>query len=91
MVGLRIGLLVLWSARTFTSPAHQTFDNYLTSEILRSRNHKRAVNLVRLKTETYVDIQQKRERGENAYEPQFRQFLRMVSLTCHFIRGFYMT
>ena len=31
-------------ARTFTSPAHQTFDNYLTSEILRSRNHKRAVN-----------------------------------------------
>ena len=54
-------------ARTFTSPAHQTFDNYLTSEILRSRNHKRAVNLARLKTETYVDIQQKREIGENTY------------------------
>ena len=41
-------------ARTFTSPAHQTFDNYLTSEILRSRNPLRAINLSRLKTETYL-------------------------------------
>ena len=54
-------------ARTFTSPAHQTFDNYLTSEILRSRNPKRAVNLARLKTETYIDIQEKREMGESTY------------------------
>ena len=54
-------------ARTFTSPAHQTFDNYLTSEILRSRNPLRAVNLSRLKTETYVDIQEKNRIGENTY------------------------
>ena len=54
-------------ARTFTSPAHQTFDNFLTSEILRSRNPNRAVNLARLKTETFVDIQKKRRMGESTY------------------------
>lgn len=54
-------------ARTFTSPAHQTFDNYLTSEILRSRNPQRAVNLSILKTETFVDIQNKQEQGLPTY------------------------
>ena len=54
-------------ARTFTSPAHQTFDNFLTSEILRSRNPQRAVNLARLKTETYVEIQEKSRLGEPTY------------------------
>ena len=53
-------------ARTFTSPAHQTFDNFLTSEILRSRNPQRA-NLARLKTETYVEIQEKSRLGEPTY------------------------
>jgi dolichyl-diphosphooligosaccharide--protein glycosyltransferase/undecaprenyl-diphosphooligosaccharide--protein glycosyltransferase len=53
--------------RTFTSPAHQTFDNYLTSEILRSRNPQRAVNLSILKTETFVDIQKKQEQGLASY------------------------
>ena len=46
--------------RTFTSPAHQTFDNYLTSEILRSQSAIRAKNLARLKTETYVRLQEER-------------------------------
>ncbi len=50
--------------RTFTSPAHQTFDNFLTSEILRSSSPSRAANLARLKAETFVDLQQKRESGE---------------------------
>jgi hypothetical protein len=54
-------------ARTFTSPAHQTFDNYLSSEILRSRNPERAVNLARLKTETYVDIKNRISAGESTY------------------------
>jgi hypothetical protein len=54
-------------ARTFTSPAHQTFDNYLSSEILRSRNPTRAVNLARLKTETYVDIKDRASKGESTY------------------------
>ena len=49
--------------RTFTSPAHQTFDNYLTSEILRSKSPQRAKNLARLKTETYVNLQKKRQSG----------------------------
>ena len=53
--------------RTFTSPAHQTFDNYLTSEILRSRSPERAKNLARLKTETYVDLQKERELGAKTY------------------------
>ena len=57
-------MLVLRRAR-FT--AHQTFDNYLTSEILRSRNPTRAVNLARLKTETYVDIKDKSSRGESSF------------------------
>ncbi|MAH26159.1 MAG: hypothetical protein CMI19_04310 [Opitutae bacterium] len=55
-------------ARTFTSPAHQTFDNYLSSEILRSRNPTRAVNLARLKTEIYVDIKDQASKGESTYD-----------------------
>ena len=50
--------------RTFTSPAHQTFDNFLTSEVLRSTSPSRAVNLSRLKTETYVALHDGRK-GEN--------------------------
>ena len=42
--------------RTFTSPAHQTVDNFLTSEILRSTSHLKAANLCRLKVETYVGL-----------------------------------
>ncbi len=53
--------------RTFTSPAHQTFDNFLTSEILRSSSPVRAANLARLKAETFIEQQQKRENGEPAY------------------------
>ncbi len=53
--------------RTFTSPAHQTFDNYLTSEILRSQSAIRAKNLARLKTETYVRLQEERESGAKTY------------------------
>ena len=41
-------------ARTFTSPAHQTFDNFLSSEILRSTSERKAANLSRLKTETLL-------------------------------------
>jgi hypothetical protein len=66
-------------ARTFTSPAHQTFDNYLTSEILRSRNPTRAVNLARLKTETYVDIKDQASKGESTMARLCRRFLRMAS------------
>ena len=55
------------NTRTFTSPAHQTFDNFLSSEILRSRKPERARNLARLKTETYVDIQEKKRLGEPTY------------------------
>ena len=43
-------------ARTFTSPAHQTLDNFLTSEILRSTSQLKAANLCRLKAETYMDL-----------------------------------
>jgi len=55
------------NTRTFTSPANQTFDNYLTSEILRSTNPVRAVNLARLKTETYVGLQRERETGKATF------------------------
>ena len=55
------------NTRTFTSPAHQTFDNFLTSEILRSSSPIKAANLARLKTETFVDLQRKREKGKQVY------------------------
>ncbi len=51
------------NTRTFTSPAHQTFDNFLTSEILRSQSPSRAANLSRLKTETFVNLQEKLKSG----------------------------
>ena len=54
-------------ARTFTSPAHQTFDNFLTSEILRSTSARRAINLSRLKTETYVKIKEEEKKGQFSY------------------------
>jgi len=49
---------------TFTSPAHQTFDNFLSSEILRSTSQQKAVNLSRLKTETFVNLVNAKNRGE---------------------------
>ena len=55
------------NTRTFTSPAHQTFDNFLTSEILRSSSQSRAVNLSRLKTETFVNLQKERESGGETF------------------------
>jgi hypothetical protein len=53
-------------ARTFTSPSHQTFDNYLTSEILRSTSHVQGANLARVKAETFVGIQNARASGKSA-------------------------
>ena len=53
-------------ARTFTSPAHQTFDNYLTSEILRSTTHVQGANLARVKAETFAEIQKARVAGKSA-------------------------
>jgi dolichyl-diphosphooligosaccharide--protein glycosyltransferase/undecaprenyl-diphosphooligosaccharide--protein glycosyltransferase len=55
------------NTRTFTSPAHQTFDNFLTSEILRSTSPVRAKNLSCLKTETYLRLQEEREAGSSLY------------------------
>jgi len=54
--------------RTFTSPAHQTIDNFLSSEILRSTSPIQASNLSKLKTETYVKLQeQKLHSGESNF------------------------
>ena len=50
------------NTRTFTSPAHQTVDNFLSSEILRSTSPRQAYNLARLKTESYVALQEQMER-----------------------------
>jgi undecaprenyl-diphosphooligosaccharide--protein glycosyltransferase len=50
--------------RTFTSPAHQTKDNFLSSEILRSTSLQKAVNLSLLKTETFKKISQAEIKGE---------------------------
>ncbi|HAF58237.1 MAG TPA: hypothetical protein DCL00_01480 [Opitutae bacterium] len=56
------------NTRTFTSPAHQTVDNFLSSEILRSTSAAKAYNLARLKTETYVNLQnQLQEEGSRDF------------------------
>ena len=74
--------------RTFTSPAHQTFDNFLTSEILRSTSPSRAVNLSRLKTETYVALTRrtKRRKIKNIAQ-RFRLFLKMAPADLEFYQG----
>ncbi len=54
-------------ARTFTSPAHQTVDNFLSSEILRATSQRKAYNLSRLKTETYVKLQEDEKEGLETY------------------------
>ena len=73
-------------ARTFTSPAHQTFDNFLTSEILRSRNPIRAANLARLKTETYVDVQES-IKGETGYNTAVQEIFRDGKPDLSFYQG----
>ena len=54
--------------------SHQTFDNFLTSEILRSRSARRAINLSRLKTETYVKIKEEEKRVRHLLERLYRLF-----------------
>ncbi|NDH01029.1 MAG: hypothetical protein EBY43_08145, partial [Opitutae bacterium] len=56
------------NTRTFTSPAHQTVDNFLSSEILRSTSPVQAYNLARLKTETYIRLQEeKKNKGQAGF------------------------
>ena len=61
--------------RTFTSPAHQTEDNFLSSEILRSTSLQKAVNLSRLKTETFKQITESRLLGK---EPQYATAVKSI-------------
>ena len=53
--------------KTFTSPAHQTFDNFLTSEILRSKSSLKAANLARLKTETFINLRKNKTYSQNTF------------------------
>ncbi len=62
--------------RTFTSPAHQTLDNYLTSEILRANSHLQAANLARLKTETFVRLQDEKKSGEATYDTAVQEIFK---------------
>ena len=70
--GLWLGCWYYGGLRSFTSPAHQTYDNYLTSEILRSKSPLKAAKLARLKTETLVNVQRQIEKGENEYTTEVR-------------------
>jgi dolichyl-diphosphooligosaccharide--protein glycosyltransferase/undecaprenyl-diphosphooligosaccharide--protein glycosyltransferase len=73
--------------RTFTSPAHQTFDNFLTSEILRSTSPSRAVNLSRLKTETYVDLHNERKDENKDYSTAVQAIFKDGSADLEFYEG----
>jgi len=77
------------NSRTFTSPAHQTIDNFLSSEILRSTSPTQAYNLARLKTETYVNLQEQRERkGKSDYNTAVQAIFRDGTPEQLFYQGF---
>ena len=73
--------------RTFTSPAHQTFDNFLTSEILRSTSPSRAVNLSRLKTETYVALHDERKDEDKEYSTAVQAIFKDGTANLEFYQG----
>ena len=73
--------------RTFTSPAHQTLDNYLTSEILRSNSPVQAANLARLKTETFVRLQDQKKKGEFSYDTAVQEMFKDGSPDLLFYQG----
>ena len=73
--------------RSFTSPAHQTYDNYLTSEILRSDSPLQAARLARLKTETFVDLQRKAESGDREYKTAVRSIFKDGQSNSEFYLG----
>ena len=74
--------------RSFTSPAHQTYDNYLTSEILRSDSPLQASGrLARLKTETFVDLQRKAESGKTEYNTAVRSIFKDGQSDSEFYQG----
>ena len=77
------------NTRTFTSPAHQTVDNFLSSEILRSTSDSRAYNLSRLKTESYVRLQEERSReGTSDYSTAVQAMFQDGSPQQVFYQGF---
>ncbi|MBT3635452.1 MAG: hypothetical protein HN531_00810 [Opitutae bacterium] len=73
--------------RTFTSPAHQTLDNYLTSEILRANSHLQAANLARLKTETFVRLQDEKKSGQAVYYTAVQEIFKDGSSDLVFYQG----
>ena len=73
--------------RTFTSPAHQTLDNYLTSEILRANSHLQAAHLARLKTETFVRLQDEKKSGETTYDTAVQEIFKDGSSDLVFYQG----
>ncbi len=75
------------NTRTFTSPAHQTFDNFLTSEILRSPSAARAANLSRLKTETFVHLQEKVKSGASTAGTAVQAIFKDGSSKLEFYQG----
>jgi hypothetical protein len=73
--------------RTFTSPAHQTLDNYLTSEIFRANSHLQAAHLARLKTETFVRLQDKSESEQIAFGTAVQEMFKDGSSDLVFYQG----
>ena len=74
--------------RTFTSPANQTFDNFLTSSILRSTSAMQVRNLSRLKTETFVRLQNEREEGKQTYATAVEAIFNDGTPDLKFYQGF---
>ena len=74
-------------SRTFTSPAHQTFDNFLTSVILRSQSLDRVANLSLMKTQTYTELQKLRDEGQSTYKTAVESIFKDGSPDLIFYQG----
>ena len=79
--------MVLRGNQNLTSPAHQTLDNYLTSEILRANSHLQAAHLARLKTETFVRLQDDKKSGEATYDTAVQEIFKDGSSDLVFYQG----
>ena len=69
------------------SPAHQTFDNFLTSEILRSTSARRAINLSRLKKLKLMLELRKEKKGQFSYGTAVRAIFKDGQADVEFYQG----
>ena len=66
---------------------YQTFDNFLTSVILRSQSLDRVANLSLMKTQTYTELQKLRDEGQSTYKTAVESMFKDGSPDLIFYQG----